>query len=622
MVASGLAFASATLAPAAIPSPPPDMVTEPGGCGPWPSAVPTLPGVEGGAALEWGDYDSDGDLDILLSGAVMPSFTRITRIYRSSGGGSPTFTDIGAGLPGISFGDLAWGDCDSDGDLDMVMAGVIAPGDEDIARLYRNEGGVNPAFTDALVGLPPVNYCSLAWGDYDNDGDLDLLLSGQGSTLLTRVYRNGGGPTSTFTDIGAGLPGMYLCSVAWGDYDNDGDLDILLTGDTDDPVVWTGISRIYRNSGGPNPTFTDAGAGLLGAFAGRVTWADYDNDGDLDLLLTGQESAPSFAPVVRLYRNGGGPDPTFTHVAVGLPTLGVSAVAWGDYDNDGYLDLAISGTTPTLEKTVRVYRNGGGADPGFSDIGATPEAIAASDIAWGDFDQDGDLDLLLAGQASGGAATRVFRNDCAPPNEVPAAPTNLSATGSATRTLGWDAATDAETPSASLTYNLRVGTSPGAGDLFSGMVDPATGRRRIAARGNTDHRTSWTLHLPAGIPVYWSVQAVDGAFAGSPFAPEVTLDVGQDPAPAHGRITAEPNPFALGTLLRFDLPRPGRATLAIHDVSGRRVRALLDRELPSGPNVSTWDARDDQGRPVPAGVYLVRLRAGGIERTTRIDRVR
>ncbi len=70
----------------------------------------------------------------------------------------------------------------------------------------------------------------MAWGDYDNDGDLDILLTGDtGTEIISRVYRNDG---ETFADISAPLPGVKLGSVAWGDYDNDGDLDVLLSGDT------------------------------------------------------------------------------------------------------------------------------------------------------------------------------------------------------------------------------------------------------------------------------------------------------------------------------------------------------------------------------------------------------
>ena len=110
-------------------------------------------------------------------------------------------------------------------------------------------------FTDANANLPGVYFSAAAWGDYDNDGDLDLLLTGYtGSAYIARVYRNTNG---SFVDTNANLPGVQYSAAAWGDYDSDGDLDLLLAG-------YTGaerIARVYRNTNG---SFADANAGLPG----------------------------------------------------------------------------------------------------------------------------------------------------------------------------------------------------------------------------------------------------------------------------------------------------------------------------------------------------------------------
>jgi predicted nucleotidyltransferase len=455
-----------------------------------------LPGVSAGTAA-WGDYDDDGDLDVLLAGAAGGG--PLARIYRNEGAG--TFTDIVAGLPGLSSSSAAWGDYDSDGDLDLLLTGDTGTGF--LTRVYRNDGG--GTFTDIAAGLPGVSAGAVAWGDYDNDGDLDLLLTGDTETgFLTRIYRNDGG--GAFADIAAGLPGLIQGAAAWGDYDNDGDLDFVLTG-----VTGSGsVSRVCRNDGGG--AFIDIGAGLPGVAAGSVAWGDYDDDGDLDILLTGDSGAGLLA---RVYRNDGGG--TFTDIVAALPGVSRGAAAWGDYDNDGDLDLLLAGVTGSGYLAC-VYRNDGGST--FADIQAELPGVSAGSAAWGDCDNDGDLDLLLAGDTGSGSFSRIYRSDGAAANAPPAAPSGLSAQLAADRlTLSWGASTDGQTPAAGLSYNLRVGTTPGGSETAPAMASAASGYRRVVQLGNAQERRSWTLRLPPGSRTYyWTVQALDGAFAGSPFA--------------------------------------------------------------------------------------------------------
>jgi len=145
--------------------------------------------------------------------------------------------------------------------------------------------------------------------------------------------------------------------------------------------------------------------------------------------------------------------------------------------------------------------------------------------AWGDYDGDRDLDVLLALYDNDHQYSLIYRNDGFPANAAPTAPTGLVASSYGPRVdLGWSAASDDHTPAQSLTYNLRVGTTPGGCEIMSPMA-AADGWRYLPAMGNAQLGTTAWLSLPMGI-YYWSVQAIDGAYVGGPFAQEGMFTVG------------------------------------------------------------------------------------------------
>ena len=339
-------------------------------------------------SFDWGDYDNDGDLDLIVVG-FDPTYTASAIIYNNAGG---TFTDIGAVMTGVFFSSCKWGDYDNDGDLDVVVAGVDDTGTTRSTTIYQNNAGV---FTDIGAGLQGVDYSALDWGDYDNDGDLDLIVMGRyfnspffGSDLASStIYRNDGG--GVFTDIAAGLLPLNNGSVNWGDYDGDGDLDLVMTGF--DGAWSTRYSIIYDNNGG---VFSDHGAGLPQVAWGDTDWGDYDNDGDLDLLLSGDGAGPT---ITSIFNNTGG---VFTDINAGLPTTSEGSVRWGDFNGDGNLDLIITGNDySTNTEITHIFRNDGGNI--FTDINAGLQTVYFTGLAdWGDYDGDGDLDILVAGEST------------------------------------------------------------------------------------------------------------------------------------------------------------------------------------------------------------------------------
>lgn len=268
--------------------------------------------------------------------------------------------DMGSGL--------AWGDYDNDGDPDLFLVnfqGSIVQGEGNPQRgmhaLYRNDG--NNRFSDVTAesGFSEADFgLGAAWGDYNNDGHLDLYLSNYGAN---RLYRNNG--DLTFTDVtrqaGVGDQ-LFSTSVAWGDYNRDGHIDL---------YVSNYVQFDYRSTDQSLPS------------------QQYQSETPYTLNPSSYPAAPN-----RLYRNNG--DGTFTDVAasagVANPKGRSLGVIWADFDSDGWPDLYVANDV----SANGVYRNLGNGI--FADIGAASLAAdyrGAMGLAVADIDQDQDLDLFV-----------------------------------------------------------------------------------------------------------------------------------------------------------------------------------------------------------------------------------
>jgi hypothetical protein len=490
-----------------------------------------LTGVSNSSSA-WGDYNGDGKLDIIVTGSA--GSTPTTKIYRNNG--NNVFTDIHATVPNVYKGSVDWGDYNNDGKLDILLTGCAdVTCSTRVTRVYRNNG--NGTFSNVVTaGLPGISGGDAAWGDYDNDGKPDILLLGHnGSTGITGIYRNNG--DGTFTNIQVdmthyfGYPPvgfeLYNGSVAWGDYDNDGHLDALLTGCYTATCYQTSLD-IYHNNG--NGTFTLAFVGG-GARYSSVKWSDYDNDGYSDILLTGSMGWAGYETcktIIYHNHNGSG----FTDIGALITGACQGSAAWGDYDNDGKLDIVIAGnSTPNGSAMAKVYRNDGNGE--FTDIGASLKDIYYGSVAWGDYEGDSDLDILLTGEGS----ALVYRNGMTATNTTPAVPTGLhtSSCSALSCNLTWNASTDDHTPASGLTYNVRVGTTPGAGDVVSPMAVTSlsstlaisNGYRLVPRIGNANENLRFELQgLNPETTYYWSAQAIDTAYAGSSFSTEASFTTG------------------------------------------------------------------------------------------------
>ena len=198
--------------------------------------------------------------------------------------------------------------------------------------LYQNNG--DGTFIKTIAGAVVTSGGSsrgCAWGDYDNDGYIDLFVSNERGQNNFLFHNNGDG---TFAKVASGKivsDGGYSTACAWGDYDNDGYLDLFVPNNNE-------TNFLYHNN--RDGTFTKIATGRVvtdGGSSFGSAWGDYDNDGYLDLFVANQNQK-NF-----LYHNNG--DGTFTRVTSGQITTDVGyswGAAWADYDNDGFLDLFVA----------------------------------------------------------------------------------------------------------------------------------------------------------------------------------------------------------------------------------------------------------------------------------------
>src|SRR5262249_24259116 len=320
----------------------------------------------GGAILD--DFDNDGLLDLVTS-TWDPS--QSIAFFRNKGDGTFEERTKAAGLSKQLGGlNCVQTDYNNDGFLDIyVCRGAWAPWPLR-PSLLRNNG--NGTFTDVTkqAGLHhAVNSIAVAWGDYDNDGLLDLFVCCE--TSPNRLYRNKGDGTFEEVAARAGVQGGgRVCKgAAWVDYDNDGYPDLFLSN-------YAGDAQLFHNN--RDGTFTDVSAkmGIAGPSVGCSCWAwDYDNDGWLDLFVTSYDGGAEAAvrglekplkwglDTSKLYRNVGGQRFEDVTREAGLDQAYVTMGSnFGDFDNDGYLNFSLATGSPALTALVpnRLFKNVGG----------------------------------------------------------------------------------------------------------------------------------------------------------------------------------------------------------------------------------------------------------------------
>jgi len=317
------------------------------------------------------DLDADGDVDVLSASQLDDA----VRWYESDGATPPTFTArvVTTSLDGASAVHVA--DVDRDGDLDVVASAIL--GNE--VAWYESDGASPPVFTEHLVDTSANAARSVYSGDLDRDGDLDLLAAHELDDTIA-WYESDGATPPGFTKHVISSIAMGATSVSCADVDADGDLDVLSTSESDATLAW------YENDGAAIPGFTRRVIFDQSLVALWHATADLDGDGDLDVAL-----AATGDNMVAWFENDGASPPVWTGHILTFAAQGARAVAVGDVDSDGDVDLV---TASEFDDKVSWFENDGAASPGFTKHDIFDAALGASAVALADLDSDGDLDLL------------------------------------------------------------------------------------------------------------------------------------------------------------------------------------------------------------------------------------
>ncbi len=561
---------------------------------------------------------------LLVSPSILlaQSFTKVTT--------GTIVTELGNSWSG------SWGDYNNDGYVDLYIS------NNGVKFLYMGHG--DTTFTKITVGSiasDPGDTRGSTWGDYDNDGDLDLFASNSG--ISNYLYRNNGTPDFTFTRITTGAivgDTSTFRSNSWVDYDNDGHLDMMVCN-------FSANNILYHSNG--NGSFTKITTGAIvteGSSSLSPVWGDYNNDGYQDLYITHLGNGNLF------YTNNG--DGTFTKVTTGAIVTDAGSFAsasWGDYNNDGNLDLFVS----SYNVRNNLYRNDGPPNYTFTKIttGRIVTDINTSYGAnWVDYDNDGYLDMCVVNTG----LNFLYHND-GPPNytftrDTTGALANSSASsyGSSWADINNDGFQD-----------VFIARHPGVNGLF---LNNGNSNKwvNIKFRGVTSNRSAigtrvkikasgsqiWQTRFIAGQTSYYSQNSMEAAFGFGNAAMIDSLVItwsrglvetytnvplntfylaveGQGINPIGITQTSSnvpdkfnlsqnyPNPFNPSTKIKFDISKASFTELKIYDAAGREIEVLVNMDMAVGSYEADWDAT-----AYPSGVYFYKITTSGFSRTRKM----
>jgi len=517
----------------------------------------------------WIDYDDDNDQDLL----VIPwndncwSCQYQVEMYQNNGTG--TFTRISNNLI-ASFmtqgNGITWGDYDNNGKLDLFVS-RYQMGPNNLLFRTENNGTITQITTGSIVN-DGINSLGCAWADYDRDGWLDLFVS-RGFNQNNLLYKNNG--NGTFTRILSGSivnDGGASRYCAWGDYDNDSwPAFFVVNYDAQNDFL-------YHNNG--NGTFSRILNGPMvndGAYGSSCNWVDYDNDGRLDLFVTNNNSNN------RLFHNDGNGNFSLSNLAPSQDAGYYYLSNWADFDNDGWIDLFIPGRTgPNI-----LYKNNNGTS--FTKI--TNESVGQDggtcDVGvWGDYNNDGKMDLFVSNGGSSNYTNYLYQNVYNQGNyltiKLIGCTQNKSAIGAKIK-----------------------------------LVDGSYSAIRVVSGGNGSQNMLWQ-HFGLGsinnidsVIVYWTtgnIQILTNVGVNQRITiEECNIGIVPNIQPVKYELKQNyPNPFNPITTIEYSLLKSSNVIISIYDISGKLIKTLVNEHQTQGVYRLEFD-----GTNYASGSYLYKI---------------
>jgi hypothetical protein len=572
--------------------------------------------VSSGAS--WGDLNNDGYLDVFIPCAKWHH----NLMYINDGNGgfieltdSPVVTDQADSKGG------SWGDYDNDGDLDLFVSN-----EEAINFLFSNSGDGNfTKITSGIVVLDGENASSHngSWVDFNNDGYLDIFVSnhrynkdniGQANFL----YLNNDGD-GTFTKIMEGpvvTDLEFSLGGSWADYDNDGDLDLFVA-NSGPSQGHDDNNSLYQNNGdGTFAKITDGPVVVDGGNSRAGSWGDYNNDGYLDLFVANRITGDDPSGYNFLFANDG--NGAFTRVSEGPigSDIGSSySSSWGDYDNDGDLDLFVANR---LSPNFLYDNNGDGTFTRITSGHVVMDNDDSRGSTWVDYDNDGDLDLFVANYnfiddndpQNDGEIDALYENQGNGNSWI-----NLRCVGTVSNTsaIGAKIRLKAQINNVPVWQLREISGQTGGGFCAQNSLNAEFGL------GDASVIDSIRIEWPSGI--VWDTTNVETnqflEVFEKPMSVGINKEIGSVPSNFHLEQNY-PNPFNLNTTIRFELLKRSEVSLKVYNIYGQLVTTLVDRSERAGHKSITWNGKNLFSKEVSSGVYVYVLVAGNFKDVKRM----